>query len=77
MQLSTTRQEFNVKPQILIKHAAGHNAPVPSLTLEAALVDKSVEPKLAGVSGTLVDATRKARETANALLEQARIHGAT
>ena len=76
MQLSTARQEMDVKLQILIKHAAVHNAQVPCLTFEAELVDKSVGPKLAGVSDALVDATRKARETANALLEQARIHGA-
>ena len=51
VQLSTERQEMDVKLQILIKHAAVHNAQVPSLTFGAELADKSVEPKLAGVSG--------------------------
>jgi hypothetical protein len=76
MVLGTARQEMEVKLQILIKHAAVHNDMVPSLTFESELVDKAVAPTLAGVTDSLVDATKKARETANALLEQARLHGA-
>jgi hypothetical protein len=75
MQIGTARQEMDFKLQVLIKHAAVHHGLVPPLTFENELVDKSVSPLLAGVSEALVEATKKARETANALLDQAKILG--
>jgi len=75
VQLTTARQEMDVKLQVLIKHAAVHHGLVPPLTFENELVDKAVVPLLAGVAEALVESTKKARETANALLDQAKVHG--
>ena len=73
--LSSARQEMDIKLQILVKHCAVAAGMLPSLTFEEELCDKKAVPALKGVAEDLVEASRKARETANALLEQAQANG--